>query len=253
MVIDPMARRTDGESVRVARDVLSAAARVKVVIPDGPADLAHILEHRGRRRTVVVGDDRALHRVVELLHQRGELGGAGLALIPVGAPERLRLARAVGVPAEAAPAARAALRGVPRRLDLVVDDEGGVVLGSAVIRPVRARLGALTGLTGRTGLTGLTARHGGMRVAADGAAIGPSARTIRLLGTDDARLDDGLMEVAVRQRAGARPVRVRARQIRVWGEEFSYEADTWRIGPVGSRTWTVLPGAWAVSVPVPVR
>lgn len=36
VVIDPVARRTDGESVRIAKDVLSAGAHAKICLPDTP-------------------------------------------------------------------------------------------------------------------------------------------------------------------------------------------------------------------------
>ena len=42
VVIDPVARRTDGESVRIARDVLSAGATTKVCLPDGPEEFARV-------------------------------------------------------------------------------------------------------------------------------------------------------------------------------------------------------------------
>lgn len=58
VVIDPVARRTDGESVRIAKDVLSAGATAKICLPDGPAEFARVLARRGARRPVVIGDDR---------------------------------------------------------------------------------------------------------------------------------------------------------------------------------------------------
>ncbi len=129
VVIDPLARRTDGEAVRIAKDVLSAgAASTKVCLPEGPEEFARALVRRGSRRPVVVGDDRALLRTVALLHRRRELGSCALSLIPVGSA--LGLAHSLGVPTGAVAAARAALDGVERRLDLLVDDSDGVVLGT---------------------------------------------------------------------------------------------------------------------------
>ncbi|MFE7761775.1 diacylglycerol kinase [Streptomyces sp. NPDC057438] len=129
VVIDPLARRTDGEAVRIAKDVLSAgAASTKVCLPEGPEEFARALVRRGARRPVVVGDDRALLRAVALLHRRRELGACALSLVPVGSA--LGLAHSLGVPTGAVAAARAALDGVERRLDLLVDDSDGVVLGT---------------------------------------------------------------------------------------------------------------------------
>ncbi|MGC3001530.1 diacylglycerol kinase, partial [Streptomyces sp. G35A] len=84
VVIDPVARRGDGESVRIAKDVLSAGAVTKVCLPDGPEEFARALARRGSRRPVVIGDDRALVRAVGLLHRRRELAGCALSLVPVG-------------------------------------------------------------------------------------------------------------------------------------------------------------------------
>ena len=53
VVIDPVARRTDGESVRIAKDVLSAGAAAKICLPDGPEEFARALARRGHRRPVV--------------------------------------------------------------------------------------------------------------------------------------------------------------------------------------------------------
>ncbi|MFF7388378.1 diacylglycerol kinase [Streptomyces scabiei] len=129
VVIDPLARRTDGEAVRIAKDVLSAgAASTKVCLPEGPEEFARALSRRGSRRPVVVGDDRALLRAVTHLHRRRELAGCALSLVPVGSA--LGLAHSLGVPTGAVAAARAALDGVERRLDLLVDDSDGVVLGA---------------------------------------------------------------------------------------------------------------------------
>ncbi|UUU23905.1 acylglycerol kinase family protein [Streptomyces sp. DSM 40750] len=129
VVIDPRARRTDGEAVRIAKDVLSAgAASTKVCLPEGPEEFARALSRRGSRRPVVIGDDHALLRTVALLHRQRELAACALSLIPVGSA--LGLARSLGVPTGAVAAARAALDGVERRLDLLVDDSDGVVLGT---------------------------------------------------------------------------------------------------------------------------
>ncbi|MFJ9585687.1 diacylglycerol kinase family protein [Streptomyces acidicola] len=132
VVIDPLARHTDSESVRIAKDVLSAgAASTKVCLPQGPEEFARALERRGSRRPVVVGDDRALLRAVSLLHRQRELAACALSLVPVGGAGML--ARSLGVPTGTVAAARAALDGAERWLDLLVDDSDGVVLGAVGI------------------------------------------------------------------------------------------------------------------------
>ncbi|MFF9398020.1 diacylglycerol kinase family protein [Streptomyces sp. NPDC014744] len=130
VVIDPVARRTDGESVRIAKDVLSAGSHAKICLPEGPEEFARALSRRGVRRPVVVGDDLALRRAVALLHREREPAEKSLALIPVGSADALELAHSLGVPRGAVAAARTALDGAVRRLDLLVDDSDGLVLGA---------------------------------------------------------------------------------------------------------------------------
>ncbi|GAA0476827.1 hypothetical protein ABZ951_32615 [Streptomyces sp. NPDC046215] len=129
VVIDPVARRVDGESVRIARDVLCGGAVAKICLPDGPEDVERALARRGRRRPVVIGDDRALLHAVGLLQQRRELPEVPVALVPVGALPEVSLARTLGVPLGSVAAARAVLDGAERRLDALVDEGGTVVLG----------------------------------------------------------------------------------------------------------------------------
>ncbi|OMI39120.1 hypothetical protein SPAR_12558, partial [Streptomyces sparsogenes DSM 40356] len=129
MLIDPAARRSDGESVRIAKDVLCAGAAAKICLPEGPEEVERALARRGSRRPVVVGDHRALLRTVELLHRKRELADAALSVVPVGGAATVSLARALGLPTDAVSAARTALDGAAHRRDLLVDESGGVVLG----------------------------------------------------------------------------------------------------------------------------
>lgn len=306
LVIDPAARAADGESVRVAKDVLCAGAQVKVAIPESTDELNRALAHRGRRRPVVIGDDRALHRVVQVLHQRRELAAAALSHVPVGPASAIPLALALGLPTHPAPAARAALHGPERILDLLVDDRGGVVLGAVEISGARAGepehggghangTGAgqapawweSVGRGARTLARGLRVplpnQLPRLRVEADGVVLVDLDRPVRLVsvsnacstapehggsagsragsrsegggagededGQPDGQPDDGLVEVLVRRYAQHGPVRVCARAVTVSGRNFSYAADAELTGPVRTRTWTVQPGAWRLTVP----
>lgn len=169
VVIDPVARWTDGESVRIAKDVLSAGATTKVCLPEGPEEFARALARRGSRRPVVVGDDRALLRAVSLLHRQRELAGCGVSLVPVGGV--LSLARALGVPVGAVAAARAVLDGVERRLDLLVDESDGVVLGALRIPPVGAGGGMRGAEEVEVGVSAVSAVSGMPKVL--GAPVAP--------------------------------------------------------------------------------
>ncbi|WP_405880736.1 acylglycerol kinase family protein [Streptomyces sp. NBC_01136] len=197
VVIDPVARRTDGESVRIAKDVLSAGAATKVCLPEGPEEFARALARRGSRRPVVVGDDRALLRAVSLLHRQRELAVCGLSLVPVGGV--LALARSLGVPTGAVAAARAVLDGAERRLDLLVDDSDGVVLGALRIpsvpslSPVAEDSWGGSAAGGRSGAgSGAGTGPGGGTGSGGGAGAHPWLRTcqslVRTLAARPARL-----------------------------------------------------------------
>ncbi|MFE2275804.1 diacylglycerol kinase [Streptomyces sp. NPDC059454] len=271
VVIDPVARRADGESVRIAKDVIGAgAADAKVCLPDGPEEFARVLARRGSRRPVVIGDDRALVRAVTLLHRRRELADCALSLVPVGGA--VSLARSLGVPTGAVAAARAVLDGAERRMDLLVDDSDGVVLGALRIPPVggvtRVREGA--GGAGRPWLrtcrslvrTLVPARPSGavsvpepgptrLRVEVDGSTLVDLHQPVESVSvTPDA---SGTARVEVRPvsvGAEAAPLLAEARTVTVSGAHFRCRADGAVSGPVRTRTWVVREGAWGLVVPV---
>ncbi|MFI9359958.1 diacylglycerol kinase [Kitasatospora sp. NPDC053057] len=266
LLLDPVARQTDGESVRIAKDVLCGGADVKVAYPESPSELDRMLSHRGRRRPVVIGSDLALQRVLQALHRQRELGADPVGMIPVGRAEELATARALGVPEEPVRAARAVLSGAPRTFDLLVDDGGGVALGG-----VRITGGGGRRLVGRTGgwrslwaklaaaeqanaLTPEAADHSPrVRVEADGRLLADVHRPVRLVqltltGAGEADADGaGVLEVVVS--APGALVRARAASVSVVGRGFGYEADGHPVGPVRARTWTVHPGAWGLLLP----
>ncbi|MFI6244673.1 diacylglycerol kinase family protein [Streptomyces sp. NPDC051016] len=265
VIIDPAARETDGESVRIAKDVLSAGAATKVCMPDGPEEFARVLARRGSRRPVVVGDDGALVRAVTLLHRQRELAGCVLSMVPVGGT--LGVAHALGVPAGAVAAARAVLDGVERRRDLLVDDSDGVVLGALRIPPVAALAEAPEAVAARGWLRPY--QHLVRSLAARPAPVvprpGPARLRIEVDGETVVDLDqpvegvsvtpggrDGLAEVEVRPLSvGAEATLVRAagRTVTVAGADFRYRADVTVAGPVRRRTWRVVEGAWGLTVP----
>lgn len=170
IVIDPIARQIDGESVRIARDVLRAGTRgARVCLLERPQEMSRAMAGLSSGRVVVVGDDRALLRAVRALHHRGDLAEHPLGVVPVGPPHALRVSRRLGLPADAVRASRAVLGGTCQELDLLVDDAGGVVLGALDIpapqRPAAPRRPR------RPWWRGLTARRGdgpGGRDGADG-------------------------------------------------------------------------------------
>ncbi|MFB7472619.1 diacylglycerol kinase [Kitasatospora sp. NPDC056184] len=276
LLLDPAARQSDGESVRIAKDVLSGGTDVKVAYPETPSELDRVLSHRGRRRPVVIGSDLALQRVLQALYRQRELGTDPVGLVPVGRPEEVAAARGLGVPAAPVAAARAVLTGAVRKLDLLVDDGGGVALGgvrisgSGVRRPVGrpsgwrslwAKLAAAeqgTVLTpertgpgrpvrGEPGLEGQSSR---LRVEADGRLLADVHRPVRVVQVtlpSGGAAGEGVLEIVVR--APGALLRARAASVSVAGRGFGYEADGHPVGPVRARTWTVQPGCWGLLLP----
>jgi len=270
VVIDPIARRTDGESVRIAKDVLSAGAATKVCLPEGPEEFARALARRGARRPVVVGDDRALLRAVALLHRQRDLAACALSLVPVGGV--LSLARSLGVPTGAVAAARTVLDGAERRLDLLVDDSDGVVLGALRIPPVpspvpraepvpsgapahpwlRTCQSLVRTLTARPARTAAVPGGGlaRLRVEVDGVLVVDLDQPVTAVSVTPGVA--GGAEVVVRPLsvgAEAAPLRAVGHRVTVSGADFRYRADAVVGGPVRTRTWTVREGAWGLTLP----
>ncbi|MFF0091440.1 diacylglycerol kinase [Streptomyces canus] len=266
VVIDPVARQTDGESVRIVKDVLSAGAATKVCLPEGPEEFARALARRGSRRPVVVGDDRALMRAVVLLHRQRELAECVLSVVPVG--PMLGLAHALGVPTGAVAAARAVLDGAERRLDMLVDDSDGVVLGALRIPALVAReepvdaarpwLRTCQSLV-RTLVPARPARETApalpgpsrLRVEVDGVTLVGLDQPLESISVTPGS-GDGLASVEVRRLsvgAEASPLLATGRTVTVTGADFRYRADAGVAGPVRRRTWTVREGALGLVLP----
>ncbi|WP_086565014.1 diacylglycerol kinase family protein [Streptomyces africanus] len=270
VVVDPVARRSDGESVRIAKDVLGAGAAVKLCLPDGPEEFARALRRRGSRRPVVVGDDRALIRAVSLLHRHRELAGCALSVVPVGGVQSL--ARSLGVPTGTVAAARAVLDGVERRMDLMVDDSDGVVLGALRIPPVTAGPPAQDpeDAPGRPWLRTCqslvrtlvpaarpsrlaSAPEPGpsrLRVEVDGETLVDLHQPVEAVSVSPSASGVAAVEVRpVSVGAEASPLLARGRTVTVSGAHFRYRADAVVSGPVRTRTWVVREGAWGLTVP----
>lgn len=265
VLVDPVARRLDGESVRIAKDVLSAGAAAKICLPDSQEEFARALARRGHRRPVIVGDDRALVRAVGLLHRERGLAEGALSLVPVGPAGSLGLAGSLGVPLSPVAAARAVLEGAVRSCDLLVDDSDGVVLKALRIPPLRAAAGSAPG-PGRPSvwsayrslvrtLVRPAAGSGDaaplrLRVEADGVVLADLDRPVEDVSVTTGE-DGGLAEVVVRTGGGGAgsAVSVRAKTLSVSGADFRYRADAAMTGPVRRRTWTLHPSAWALTLP----
>jgi YegS/Rv2252/BmrU family lipid kinase len=287
VVTNAAAGSTDDDRVAAAISVLEDAADVRVERCAEPGDLDRVLDGRDGRTVVLVGGDGSVHTAVDALRRRGELSpGEPLGLVPLGTGNDL--ARTLGIPLEPADAAQALLDGSARPLDLLVDDQDGVVVNVVHLGVGAEAAEKATGLKDRLGkaaypvgsvlaATGPTGWD--LRVEVDGSVVevdGPALMVVvangRTIGggaevAPDAAPDDGLLDVVVATSTGPLArlgfgvalregehverddvATRRGSTVTVSGQPFPLNADGELDGPVGSRTWRVEPGAWALLV-----
>ena len=287
VVTNASAGGTDEELVTAALAVLRESADVRVGTCTEPGDLDRVLSGRGDRAVVVLGGDGSVHTAVAALRRRGELADVVLGLVPLGTGNDL--ARTLGIPLDPAEAARSLLSWGPRPLDLIVDDDDGVVVNvvhlgvgaeaAARSASLKSGLGAAAYAVGGV-LAGATATGWDLRVSVDGTALdvdGPALMVAvangRTIGggaslAPDASPDDGLLDVVVATSTGPLArlgfgialrvgehverddvVTVRGTTVSVTGEPFPVNADGEVYDPVAARIWHVEPGAWSLLAP----
>jgi len=287
VVTNAAAGSTDDDRVAAAISVLEAAADVRVEQCAEPGDLDRVLDGRQGRTVVLVGGDGSVHTAVAALRRRGELSpDQPLGLVPLGTGNDL--ARTLGIPLEPADAARALLDGRPQPLDLLVDDQDGVVVNVVHLGVGAEAAEKATGLKDRLGKaaypvgsvlaaagpTGwdLRVEVDGSVVEVDGQALMVAVANGRTIGggaevAPDAAPDDGLLDVVVATSTGPLArlgfgvalregehvdrddvTTRRGRTVTVSGAPFPLNADGELDGPVASRTWRVEPAAWALLV-----
>jgi len=179
----------DDAAVRAALAVLRAGAEVEVVVPDGPEATRQALGRSADREIVVLGGDGSVHGCLDALVQLRLLAETGpVSVVPLGTGNDL--ARGLGLPSDPEEAALVALRGVPQPMDLLLDDEGGVV-----VNVVHAGVGAeatagaenVKGMFGTTGYVlgavraGVSATGWCLRVVVDGEVVHDGAERLLMV------------------------------------------------------------------------
>jgi YegS/Rv2252/BmrU family lipid kinase len=262
------------ETLRGGADLVEA--------PVGEKDLDEMLDAHPGRDVVVLGGDGSLHVVVATLYRRGELDVRTVGLVPLGTGNDF--ARGLGIPLDPQVAARVVLAGRPHPLDLLVDDEGGIVVNlvhlgvgaeaSEQAKPLKSGLGRLAYAVGGL-LAGVRSPGWRLRVTVDGRQVAGGVPVLMIgigngatIGggtplTPRARPDDGMVDVvvatttgpldrlayALRLRRGSHPelrgvITDRGREVVVEGEPVPVNADGELIGRTARRRWTVRPAAW---------
>jgi YegS/Rv2252/BmrU family lipid kinase len=283
------AGRFDEETVQRVVEVLRGGdgRQVDVCQCGTQEELERTLDERDDETVVAAGGDGSIHQLVATLYARDELSRRTVGLLPLGTGNDL--ARNLGIPLDPTQAAQVIRDGGTRRLDLLVDDEGGVVLNAvhvgvgATAATYAARfkpflkvaafpLGAV--------LAGARATGWRLRVEADGELV--TEDKLLMVGLSnapgiaggsaqlapDASPGDGRMELVISAATGPF-ARVRyalglrdgahkhhddvlytaVKSATVSGDEFLVNSDGEVSGPYTRRTWNLLPGAWQMIAP----
>ncbi len=119
---------SDEETLATALAVLREQASVEVAKTSNPGELDGVLHRAGGRDIVVAGGDGSIHAVVTALHKRHELAGSTLGLLPMGTGNDF--ARGNDIPLDIEEAARLVLSGEPRKVDLIIDETGSIVVNN---------------------------------------------------------------------------------------------------------------------------
>jgi diacylglycerol kinase family enzyme len=288
LITNAKAGTSDAETIDRAEVILREVGPVTRVASADPEQLHRELDAHDDETVVAAGGDGSIHALVQALHRRGELAERVVGLLPLGTGNDL--ARNMGIPLETTAAARlVAESGRPRHLDLLVDEDGGVVVNAA-----HAGIGAEAATvasrfkpflkTAAFPLGGLVAglRHAGwrLRVEADGDLVTEGKVLMVALGNlsgiagggaelaPGASPSDGRLDLMVSAATGplARAgyalhlrsgrhlhrddvVRTVAKQVTVSGDRFRVNTDGEVSSSMTSRTWTVAHQAWRLLTP----
>ncbi len=272
-----------GQQLEAVTGVLAGYGKTELVRCSGAEDLDRALDGLDGRALVIAGGDGSLHFAAQRLWDRGELGDVIVGLVPLGTGNDF--ARGLGLPLDPVEAATALATGEPRRLDVAVGDDGGVVVNMAHAglgaraaedaKALKARLGPMAYPIGAL-IAAVRDKGWELEVNVDGEPIGGGAELMVGVGNGrtigggtplcpDAKPDDGLLDVVVvnaispAARVGfatalrtGRHVRrddvhhVRGREVVIGGDPVAHNVDGEVSDEVTERSYRVVPSAWAL-------
>ncbi len=181
VISNAAAGTSDEETLDRGLTVLRQHRSVEVAATGNLGELDSVLHRAGSRTIVVAGGDGSLHAVVTALHRRHELERSTLGLLPLGTGNDF--ARCLDIPLDVEEAAEAVISGSPTRVDLIVDELGGVVVNSVHVGAgaEAARRGAgWKERLGSIGIGGLNLGRLGYPVGALRTALNPPTLRLRV-------------------------------------------------------------------------
>ncbi|HSH59272.1 MAG TPA: YegS/Rv2252/BmrU family lipid kinase [Acidimicrobiales bacterium] len=275
-----------GQQLEAVTGVLAGHGKTQLVRCSGAEDLDRALDGLDDRTLVIAGGDGSLHFAVQRLWDRGELGKVIMGLVPLGTGNDF--ARGLGLPLDPLEAAAVAAAVEPRRLDVVVGDDGGVVVNVAHAglgaraaedaKALKARLGPVAYPVGAL-IAAVRDKGWRLEVSVDGKPVGGDAELMVGVGNGktigggtplcpDAAPDDGLLDVVVVNATGAaarvafaaalRTGRhlqrgdvhhVRGREVSISGDAVAHNVDGEVSDEVEERSYRVVPSAWSLLTP----
>jgi YegS/Rv2252/BmrU family lipid kinase len=198
LITNADAGTNDEQALDAALAVLRRAADVEVAATSDPDQLEAVLAKRDGRDLVVAGGDGSLHAVVAALHASDDLAGPTVALVPLGTGNDF--ARGARIPLDPARAAEAAIGGRETQVDVLVDDENGIVVNAVHAgigaeageraQPWKERLGKLGYVVGAV-LAGFQSQGSRLRVTADGTVLATGGRRVLQVGVGNGRYVGG--------------------------------------------------------------
>lgn len=118
----------EADAIEAVRTVLARYGDVEVAATRSADECGEVCAGLSGRTLVVAGGDGSVHVAVSELDRAGLLADVPIGIVPLGTGNDL--ARGLGLPLEPADAAEVVANGEPRRLDLITDDDGGLVVNA---------------------------------------------------------------------------------------------------------------------------